>query len=50
MGLSPFKGRPAGDHEVIMGPSNEKVNASSDRSRNVPPPPYVPSDGSSNGK
>lgn len=34
MGLSPFKSRPAGDHQVILGPSSEKVNASLDKDRN----------------
>lgn len=35
MGLSPFKGRPAGDHEVIQGPGNTKANSSLDKNRNA---------------
>lgn len=36
MGLSPFLGRPAGDHEVITGPGNAKVNEGIEQNRNVP--------------
>lgn len=35
MGLSPFKGRPAGDHEVINGPDCAKTNSSNDMARNA---------------
>lgn len=33
MGLKAIFGRPAGDHEVIKGPGNERVNASTDKAR-----------------
>lgn len=33
MGLQAIKGQPAGDKNVILGPSDEKVNASFDKNR-----------------